>query len=163
GADNRIDVLKEHDPGCDLMRPVDDLRLGLMLAIVARGMKELFRDDRRPQSTIRQRHTLPIGPRRYRRRILTGLKQLPHRRDPIHHHDPITDQRPAPRPVIRVRERNQLHRTVPVVSWSIAALANPSRGAPATRTPESPPASPLTLTPFPQPKLQRPFSIRLLF
>jgi hypothetical protein len=48
-ADDRVDVLEEHDPRRDLVRPADALRLLLVLAEVAGGMEELLRDDRRAQ------------------------------------------------------------------------------------------------------------------
>ncbi len=52
GADDRVDVLEEHDPGRDLVRPGDDLRLLLVLAEVAGGVEELLGDDRRAQANV---------------------------------------------------------------------------------------------------------------
>jgi hypothetical protein len=56
--DQRVDVLEEDDPGRDLVRPVDLLRLLLVLAEVAGGVEELLRDDRRPQLAALERHAL---------------------------------------------------------------------------------------------------------
>ena len=47
GADDRVDVLEEVDPRRDAVRPVDVLRLLLVLAEVAGRVEELLRDDRR--------------------------------------------------------------------------------------------------------------------
>jgi hypothetical protein len=49
GADDRVDVLEEHDPRGDLMRPADVLRLLLVLSEVAGRVEELLRNDRRPE------------------------------------------------------------------------------------------------------------------
>ena len=57
-ADDGVDVLEEHDPRRDLVRPVDALRLLLVLAEVARGVEELLRHDRRTQARLRERRTL---------------------------------------------------------------------------------------------------------
>ena len=58
GPDDRVDVLEEVDPGRDPVRPVDVLRLLLVLAEVARRVEELLRDDRRAQLRLRQRRPL---------------------------------------------------------------------------------------------------------
>ena len=74
GADDRVDVLEEHDPRRDLVRPVDVLRLVLVLAEVARRVEELLRDDRRAQ--------LRVGERRPVARVVRAapLEVLAHRR-----------------------------------------------------------------------------------
>jgi hypothetical protein len=58
GADDRVDVLEEDDPRRDLVRPVDALRLLLVLAEVAGRVEELLRHDRRSQPRIRERRPL---------------------------------------------------------------------------------------------------------
>ena len=58
-ADDRVDVLEEHDPRRDLVRPVDVLRLLLVLAEVAGGVEELLRDDRRAQARVGE--SRPLG------------------------------------------------------------------------------------------------------
>ena len=58
GADDRVDVLEEDDPRRDLVRPVDVLRLLLVLAEVAGGVEELLRDDRRAQPRVGERRPL---------------------------------------------------------------------------------------------------------
>ena len=55
GADDRVDVLEEVDPRRDLVRPVDVLRLLLVLAEVAGGVEELLRDDRRLELRVGER------------------------------------------------------------------------------------------------------------
>src|SRR3990170_2568238 len=57
-ADDRVDVLEEDDPGRNLVRPADLLRLLLVLAEVAGGVEELLRDDRRAEARLGERHTL---------------------------------------------------------------------------------------------------------
>ena len=52
--DDRVDVLEEDDPGRDLVRPLDALRLFLVLAEVAGGVEELLRDDRCSQLNLVQ-------------------------------------------------------------------------------------------------------------
>ena len=59
GPDDRVDVLEEHDPRRDLVRPVDVLRLLLVLAEVAGRVEELLRDDRRAQPHVRERVLAP--------------------------------------------------------------------------------------------------------
>src|SRR5581483_11832846 len=56
--DDRVDVLEEVDPRRDLVRPVDVLRLLLVLAKVARRVEELLRDDRSLQACVRERRPL---------------------------------------------------------------------------------------------------------
>src|SRR5581483_1127965 len=56
--DDRIDVLEEDDPRSDLVRPVDPLRLLLVLAEVSGGVEELLRDDRRMQPRLGERRPL---------------------------------------------------------------------------------------------------------
>ena len=73
-ADDRVDVLEEDDPGRDLVRPADALRLLLVLAEVAGGVEELLRDDRRAQADVGER-VLLTG----RARNLVPLEQLAHR------------------------------------------------------------------------------------
>ena len=73
-ADDRVDVLEEDDPGRDLVRPADALRLLLVLAEVAGGVEELLGDDRRAQADIGERILLAR-----RARNLVPLEQLPHR------------------------------------------------------------------------------------
>ena len=58
GADDRVDVLEEDDPGSDLVRPADLLRLLLVLAEVAGRVEELLRDDRRAQLRVLERDAL---------------------------------------------------------------------------------------------------------
>src|SRR5262249_49595608 len=58
GADQRVDVLEEDDPGRDLVGPADLLRLLLVLAEVAGGMEELLRDDRWTQTRALERDPL---------------------------------------------------------------------------------------------------------
>ena len=58
GADDRVDVLEEDDPRRDLVRPVDVLRLLLVLAEVAGGVEELLRHDRRLQARGGERRAL---------------------------------------------------------------------------------------------------------
>ena len=53
--DDRVHVLEEDDPGRDPVRPVDALRLLLVLAEVAGRVEELLRDDRRPQAALDER------------------------------------------------------------------------------------------------------------
>src|SRR6185503_16676886 len=70
------DVLEEHDPGRDLVRPVDVLRLLLVLAEVPGGVEELLRHDRRTQAYVFERvlgtgrprlgPRLEVGPHRWR-------------------------------------------------------------------------------------------------
>ena len=55
GADDRVDVLEEHDPRQHRVRPVDALGLLVVLAEVAGGVEELLGDDRRPQRHLVQR------------------------------------------------------------------------------------------------------------
>ena len=52
GTDDRVHVLEEVDPRCDVVRPVDVLRLGLVLAEVARRVEELLGRNRRPQPNV---------------------------------------------------------------------------------------------------------------
>src|SRR5581483_12347907 len=54
-ADQRVDVLEEHDPRRDLVRPADLLRLLLVLPEVPRGVEELLRDDRRAEALTLER------------------------------------------------------------------------------------------------------------
>ncbi len=54
-ADDRVDVLEEDDPGGDLVRPPDLLRLLLVLAVVAGRVEELPRDDGRAQPRAGER------------------------------------------------------------------------------------------------------------
>ena len=54
GPDDRVDVLEEDDPRRDLVRPVDLLRLLLVLAEVAGRVEELLRDDRRAKLASRR-------------------------------------------------------------------------------------------------------------
>ena len=74
-ADDRVHVLEEDDPGRDLVRPADALRLLLVLAEVAGRVEELLRDDRRAQARLRERHALAglVCP--------APLEVLAHRRD----------------------------------------------------------------------------------
>jgi hypothetical protein len=58
GADDRVDVLEEVDPRRDPVRPVDVLRLLLVLAEVAGRVEELLRHDRRAQPRLGQRRPL---------------------------------------------------------------------------------------------------------
>src|SRR5581483_2656049 len=58
GPDDRVDVLKEDDPRRELVRPVDVLRLVLVLTEVAGRVEELLRHDRRAQPHLRERGTL---------------------------------------------------------------------------------------------------------
>ena len=57
-ADDRVDVLEEDDPRCDLVRPADLLRLLLVLAEVASRVEELLRDDRRAEHRVLERDAL---------------------------------------------------------------------------------------------------------
>jgi hypothetical protein len=58
GPDDRVDILEEHDPRRDLMRPVDVLRVVFVLSEVAGGVEELLRHDRRTQLRRGQRGAL---------------------------------------------------------------------------------------------------------
>ena len=112
GADDRVDVLEEDDPGRDLVRPADALRLLLVLAEVARGVEELLGDDRRPQANVGERMLL-AG----RARNLVPLEQFAHRfRVELGDHvalDP-TD--------LSVIEGGELHRGDPNQATTSAAL-----------------------------------------
>jgi hypothetical protein len=58
-ADDRVDVLEEHDPLVHRVRPVDGLQFGVMVGEVARGVEELLRHDRRPQPYLVPCQALP--------------------------------------------------------------------------------------------------------
>ncbi len=63
-ADDRVGVLEEDDPRCNRVRPVDLLRLVLVLAEVAGRVEELLRDDRGTQARLDERRALGgiVGP-----------------------------------------------------------------------------------------------------
>ena len=73
--DDRVDVLEEDDPGRDLVRPVDVLRLLLVLAEVAGRVEELLRHDRRAQPHVLERVLAPVA-----RAHRAALEVLAHRR-----------------------------------------------------------------------------------
>jgi hypothetical protein len=73
-ADDRVDVLKEVDPGRDLVRPVDVVRLLLVLAEVPSGVEELLRPDRSTKTNVLER-VLTTG----RAGDHAALEVLPHR------------------------------------------------------------------------------------
>ena len=56
--DDRVNVLEEHDPLMDRVRPVDGLELFVVVGEVARRVEELLRHDRRPQPDAGQREAL---------------------------------------------------------------------------------------------------------
>jgi hypothetical protein len=105
GPDDRVDVLEEDDPGRDLVRPTDALRLLLVLAEVPRSVDELLRPDRRPQPRVRERDALTrlVG--------TAALELLPHRRH-VEDRDLVAVDHADPRVV---PERDQLHSTTPQI------------------------------------------------
>ena len=108
GADDRVDVLEEVDPRRDVVRPVDVLRLGLVLAEVAGGVEELLRDDRRAQARVGERHPLTgLGG-------AAALEVLAHRRD-VEDRDLVALEHADP--PCSFAERDQLH------AFSILSLA----------------------------------------
>ena len=100
GPDDRVDVLEEVDPRRDVVRPVDVLRLGLVLAEVAGRVEELLRDDRRAQPRLGERNPLAglVG--------ATALEVLPHRRH-VENGDLLALEHPDP--PYSLTERDQLH------------------------------------------------------
>ena len=99
GADDRVDVLEEDDPGRDLVRPADLLRLLLVLAEVAGRVEELLRDDRRAELRLRERDPLAGLVR------AAPLEQLAHRRD-VEHRDLVAVEDADS---LVVAERDELH------------------------------------------------------
>ena len=109
-ADDRVDVLEEDDPGRDLVRPVDDLRLLLVLAEVAGGVEELLRHDRRAQLRLRQRDALAGLVR------AAALEPLAHRRHV--EHDDLLAVDPADPTLV---EGDELHRALRRPSLLVSA------------------------------------------
>src|SRR5439155_14183487 len=66
---------KEHDPGGDIVRPAETLRLLLVLAEVPGCMDELLRDDRGTKRHVRERMFAPV-----RACHATGFEVRAHRR-----------------------------------------------------------------------------------
>ena len=100
-ADDRVDVLEEDDPRRDLVRPVDVLRLLLVLAEVAGRVEELLRHDRRAERRVRERRPLArvVG--------AAALEVLAHRRH-VEAHDLVAVD-PADLAVV---VRDELHRAL---------------------------------------------------
>ena len=98
-ADDRVDVLEEDDPRRDLVRPVDVLRLLLVLAEVAGRVEELLRDDRRAERRVGERRPLArvVG--------AAALEVLAHRRH-VEPHDLVAVDPPD----LAVVVRDELHR-----------------------------------------------------
>ena len=82
GTDDRVDVLEEDDPGRDLVRPADLLRLLLVLAEVARRVEELLRDDRRAEARLGERRRARRSRRRRRARSTRAWSGRRGRRSP---------------------------------------------------------------------------------
>ena len=113
GPHDRVDVLEEHDPGRDLMRPVDLLRLLLVLAEVPRRVEELLRHDGRAEPRLGERHPLAGLVR------AAPLEPLAHRRD-VEHRDLLAVEHAHPPRCFA--ERHKLQLDLPfVVLWHFRA------------------------------------------
>ena len=66
-ADDRVDVLEEHDALVHRMRPVDRLQLVVVVDEVARRVEELLGHDRRPQADVGEGESFSGFGRRDRR------------------------------------------------------------------------------------------------
>ena len=111
GADDRVDVLEEDDPGRDLVRPADALRLLLVLPEVAGGVEELLRHDGRTQLDCVRLEDLAClsgGPPR--------LEVRAHRRD-LELDDLVVSQVTDPAFV----EGDELHSATPQTRWAARA------------------------------------------
>ncbi len=113
--DDRVDVLEEDDPWRDLVRPVDLLRLLLVLAEVARRVEELLRDDRRAQRRVLERDALA-------RVVGTAfLEELAHGRN-VEHGDLVTVEHPDH---TVLAERDELHDSTIFQKESFTTISSP--------------------------------------
>ena len=98
--DDRVHVLEEVDPWRDVVRPLDVLGLGLVLAKVACRVEELLRHDRCAQPCLGQCHALSalIG--------APALEVLAHRGDVEYGDRVAVEDADAPLPFA---ERDELH------------------------------------------------------
>ena len=122
GPDDRVDVLEEDDPGCDLVRPADLLRLLLVLAKVSGGVEELLRDDRCAQTGLGQRDALTRLVR------AATLEVLAHRRH-VENRDLLAVEKPDA--TLPVADRDELHAStsqtcIATRAYTSAVLTSPS-------------------------------------